>query len=161
MIITRNKKTMLYRLLGLDTDDNFEGLFLTSRSTISSKYYNFIKHRSFIHMRLKNRRHSKIEGKVSGQIHNYFQYLQIPKIGNHYVIKQKVFFNYKSYYRVDYYIPNIKKAVELDGPYHNGRKQYDEERDEFLLDIYGIETIRIKVELLDKYPISYFFEYII
>jgi very-short-patch-repair endonuclease len=36
-------------------------------------------------------------------------------------------------YIADFYCPKLKLIIELDGRYHEGRKEYDQERDAFLL----------------------------
>lgn len=46
-----------------------------------------------------------------------------------------------SYYLLDYYFPDLRLAVELDSDLHNPEK--DMIRDKFLLEKYGIATIRI------------------
>lgn len=46
-----------------------------------------------------------------------------------------------SYYLLDYYFPDLRLAVELDSDLHNPKK--DQIRDQFLLETYGIATIRI------------------
>jgi very-short-patch-repair endonuclease len=46
---------------------------------------------------------------------------------------------------LDFYCKELLLAIEIDGSYHNKRKNYDEERDKFLRNL-NIETIRISVE---------------
>lgn len=44
-------------------------------------------------------------------------------------------------YIADFYSPKVHIVVEVDGPIHNGRGQYDEKRDAVMKEI-GIETLR-------------------
>ncbi len=46
-------------------------------------------------------------------------------------------------YSLDIYLPEMKLAVELDGPQHNRRK--DAIRDHIVLTDFGIRTVRFKV----------------
>ena len=47
----------------------------------------------------------------------------------------------------DYFAPQIKLAVEVDGDYHSER--YDEKRDEYFKQL-GIDTLRISVSDIDE-----------
>jgi len=60
--------------------------------------------------------------------------------------KQAVFFNEFSFYILDYYFPKYKVAIEIDGKHHaeNLRQYfYDQNRDRYLKQNYGISVIRI------------------
>ena len=46
------------------------------------------------------------------------------------------------FFLCDYYIPEIKLAIELDSEYHSEEK--DKIRDKFLKEAYGIDTFRIR-----------------
>ena len=54
---------------------------------------------------------------------------------------------------LDFYCPGEKLAIELDGGYHNLKKQAaaDRERD-LILNFYGIKVLRFKNELVFKSP---------
>lgn len=55
-------------------------------------------------------------------------------------------------YQVDIYIPSHKLIVEIDGEHHKNRKNFDNKRDEEILDEIGYEwnIVRIPTECLDK-----------
>ncbi len=46
---------------------------------------------------------------------------------------------------VDFYCPEIRLVIEVDGEYHNNKKSYDSHRD-YTIESLGIEIIRIKNE---------------
>lgn len=83
-------------------------------------------------------------------------------------IFQKVFPTKNSYAIADFWLPERRVCMEIDGRYHNKPKhaQYDAERDKQIEELWGAKTIRIqnkevdkmKVEdilnLLDKYKIN-------
>lgn len=50
--------------------------------------------------------------------------------------------SYKTYY-VDFYFPSIMIGIELDGSQHNDSIEYDEERDRYIKEVYGVQLIRI------------------
>jgi very-short-patch-repair endonuclease len=52
---------------------------------------------------------------------------------------------HKTYYIVDFYCTELKLAIEIDGPVHDGRLDYDRRRDQMLRDK-GISVVRIKNE---------------
>lgn len=59
-------------------------------------------------------------------------------------IEKQVFFRiHGRCYFLDYYYPKQKIAIEIDGGYHKGRKNIDEQRDKDFAEI-GIRTVRIK-----------------
>ena len=53
------------------------------------------------------------------------------------------------FYIADFYCSELKLIIEVDGSFHNGRKEYDNERDSKLLNK-GIQVIRIKNEELEN-----------
>jgi very-short-patch-repair endonuclease len=61
--------------------------------------------------------------------------------------KQRIFEDQRNCkaYIVDFYIPDIKLVIEVDGPSHDKQKEYDEIRTRFLASK-GIKVIRIKNE---------------
>lgn len=50
---------------------------------------------------------------------------------------------------LDFYIPRIKLAIEIDGGYHKQRKKEDAERDEMLLKYKKIKTLRFTNHQID------------
>lgn len=60
--------------------------------------------------------------------------------------RQRMFFNLKTFYIVDFYFGHKKVCVEVDGGYHDGRKKYDNARDVFLLKKRGVLTLRFTNE---------------
>lgn len=46
-------------------------------------------------------------------------------------------------YSLDIYVADLNRGVEIDGPYHN--KKRDKVRDANILEIEGIEVVRVKV----------------
>ena len=44
---------------------------------------------------------------------------------------------------VDFYVPEAKLAIEVDGGAHRGRETYDALRDRYLA-MYGVRTLRVK-----------------
>lgn len=61
-------------------------------------------------------------------------------------IFEKGFFTYNSFYLTDFYLPKPRKiCLEIDGPIHEHRVSYDNERDAFLMRVRKIRAIlRIK-----------------
>ena len=61
--------------------------------------------------------------------------------------KQRIFSfpKHKKSYIVDFYIPALRLAIEVDGPSHNSQKKYDSKRTE-LLATKGIKVLRFKNE---------------
>jgi very-short-patch-repair endonuclease len=51
----------------------------------------------------------------------------------------------KHAYILDFYVPRLRAAFEIDGGYHDARKDYDKRRDDYCLSK-GIRTIRYKNE---------------
>lgn len=47
-------------------------------------------------------------------------------------------------YSIDCYIPDHKVAIEADGPHHRQRVVRDERRDDYMLRVHGIRTLRLK-----------------
>ncbi len=47
-------------------------------------------------------------------------------------------------YILDFYCPQIKLAIELDGEVHNRQQDYDEQRSYFLNKVEGIEVLRFE-----------------
>ncbi len=66
-----------------------------------------------------------------------------------------IFFHhwYLKPYTLDFYCPKANLCIEIDGSSHSRRKRHDRSRDATLL-IKGIQTIRIKDELVLKNPES-------
>jgi very-short-patch-repair endonuclease len=61
-------------------------------------------------------------------------------------VHEQVFFRLRGRsYFLDYYLPDYKIAVEIDGEYHKKRKDVDKQRDKDFLSI-GIRTIRISAK---------------
>jgi very-short-patch-repair endonuclease len=67
-------------------------------------------------------------------------------------------------YVVDFYCPELKLVIELDGNAHDGRKKYDETRDLHLRCI-GLHVMRFKNDVLYEEPelihraiLDYFYE---
>ncbi len=56
-------------------------------------------------------------------------------------------------YTVDFYCPNFKLIIELDGGVHNnlGQSLYDDEREIFLKEL-GFQVIRFENDAVLKYP---------
>jgi very-short-patch-repair endonuclease len=48
-------------------------------------------------------------------------------------------------YIVDFYCPEVRLVVEIDGPVHNGQSEYDRGRDEILLEL-NYQVLRFKNE---------------
>ena len=53
---------------------------------------------------------------------------------------------------LDFYCPKIKLAIELDGNYHNFTDAKDLERDKYLADSFGIQTIRFENKTVFQQP---------
>jgi len=67
-------------------------------------------------------------------------------IKNNINFEEQVFFYdscFSKSYFLDFYIPNMKLALEIDGGYHRLNKESDANRDKYFKSI-GIKTIRIK-----------------
>ena len=60
---------------------------------------------------------------------------------------QKIFYHIvkKKWYIVDFYIPELKLVIEIDGKSHETQKKYDETRTAFLKSV-GCQVCRIKNE---------------
>jgi very-short-patch-repair endonuclease len=56
---------------------------------------------------------------------------------------EKIFLNGDRWISADFYIKQRILAVELDRGHHQNQKEYDRERDEWLLRQYGVRTIRL------------------
>jgi len=48
------------------------------------------------------------------------------------------------HYILDFYCPELKLAIELDGEVHKQQSTYDEERSRHLLERYGIKVLRFE-----------------
>lgn len=60
------------------------------------------------------------------------------------IVEKQVFFMiHGRCYFLDYYCPEKRIAIEIDGGYHKGRKDIDAQRDKDFMEI-GVKTIRIK-----------------
>jgi very-short-patch-repair endonuclease len=46
-------------------------------------------------------------------------------------------------YFVDFYFPELKIAIELDGTQHKSTKKYDQERDQYISEQYHVKIVRI------------------
>jgi very-short-patch-repair endonuclease len=70
--------------------------------------------------------------------------MNILKYLNVYYKFQKPFFHRGTLYIVDFFLPQQKMVIEVDGSQHNYRKQryYDERRTEFLETKRGVKVIR-------------------
>ena len=55
-------------------------------------------------------------------------------------------------YVVDFYCPQLKLAIELDGEVHGGRSDYDERRSAFLSDVKGICVLRFENRTVFESP---------
>ena len=57
-------------------------------------------------------------------------------------------------YILDFYCPLLKLAIELDGNYHynTANSEYDMDRDEVLLNDYGIQTLRFENKIVFEQP---------
>ena len=55
-------------------------------------------------------------------------------------------------YILDFYCPQIKLAIELDGEIHNRQADYDEQRTYFLNKIKGIEVLRFENRVVLEEP---------
>lgn len=47
-----------------------------------------------------------------------------------------------TYFSLDYYLPDIGLAIEIDSDYHKNRELYDKARDIYIENMYGINTLR-------------------
>jgi len=56
---------------------------------------------------------------------------------------------HKTYYIIDFYCTELKLAIEIDGPIHDDRLDYDRRRDQLLRDK-GIHVVRIKNEVVSS-----------
>jgi very-short-patch-repair endonuclease len=56
---------------------------------------------------------------------------------------------HKTYFIIDFYCTELKLAVEIDGPVHDDRVDYDSRRDQ-LLQGKGIQVVRIKNEMVSE-----------
>jgi very-short-patch-repair endonuclease len=54
---------------------------------------------------------------------------------------------------IDFYSPSARLGIELDGPIHRLRKDYDRARDEIITST-GIKLLRINNEELNKRPVA-------
>ena len=59
-------------------------------------------------------------------------------------------------YIIDFYCPQLKLGIELDGDYHyyGGAKENDIDREKFLLQYYGINIIRFENKVVFEQPQS-------
>lgn len=59
-------------------------------------------------------------------------------------------------YIIDYYCPELKLGIELDGDYHyyGGAKEHDREREIILFQDYGISIIRFENKVVFEQPQS-------
>ena len=55
-------------------------------------------------------------------------------------------------YILDFYCPQIKLAIELDGEVHNRQQDYDEQRSYFLNRVEGIEVLRFENRTVFENP---------
>ena len=56
---------------------------------------------------------------------------------------EKIFLNGDRHILVDFYLPSKNLAIEIDGSAHDTQKKYDAGRDRWLLEAYGVKTIRL------------------
>ena len=59
-------------------------------------------------------------------------------------------------YIIDFYCPQLKLGIELDGDYHyyGGAKENDIDREKFLLQYYGINILRFENKVVFEQPQS-------
>jgi very-short-patch-repair endonuclease len=50
---------------------------------------------------------------------------------------------------VDFYVPEAKLAIEVDGGAHRGREAYDAQRDKYLA-VHGVRTLRVKAWRVER-----------
>lgn len=55
-------------------------------------------------------------------------------------------------YIVDFYCPEIRLAIELDGQVHIGNERYDERRDSFIQEMGDIHLIRYENKFVYEHP---------
>jgi very-short-patch-repair endonuclease len=53
-------------------------------------------------------------------------------------------------YLVDFYVRNTDLAIEIDGGYHEGRMAYDNRRDMYLFEKYGLIVLRFTKDEIDN-----------
>jgi very-short-patch-repair endonuclease len=64
---------------------------------------------------------------------------------------EKIFLNGDRAIIVDFYLPSKNLAIEIDGSVHEKQRKYDAGRDRWLLETYGVKTIRLaNSEVLKK-----------
>ena len=61
-------------------------------------------------------------------------------------------------YILDFYCPEIKLCIELDGEVHTNTKEYDEIRTEYLKKIAGIQVLRFENRVVFQNPESILME---
>ena len=76
-----------------------------------------------------------------------WQLLRNRQAGNLKFLRQHVFIyssyrNKKQFLVADFYCPQHRLVIEVDGGYHDGIKEKDKERDQLLEDLFGISVIR-------------------
>jgi len=55
-------------------------------------------------------------------------------------------------YIVDFYCPQIKLVIELDGQVHVGNEAYDDQREEFIRDSIGVVVLRYENRFVFEQP---------
>jgi very-short-patch-repair endonuclease len=61
---------------------------------------------------------------------------------------EKIFLNGDRWVLVDFYFKDRKLAIEIDGSSHDDTKEYDAGRDRWLLERYGVRTVRLSNSLV-------------
>jgi len=79
------------------------------------------------------------------QVHKYLELSQRIDIGSIYTQQVITSNTAKTGYILDFYLPRINLAFEVDGSFHDNRKNYDKIRDEYIA-TKGLKIIRYKNE---------------
>ena len=65
---------------------------------------------------------------------------------------EKIFLNNDRHILADFFISSAMLVIEVDGSSHDDRKKYDSGRDRWLLDQYGVRTLRLPNETIFRKP---------
>lgn len=66
--------------------------------------------------------------------------------------REKFFQNGDRWVHLDFYLTEHRLAIEVDGRAHDGKRGYDDGRDQWLLDKHRIKTIRFTNETVLRHP---------
>ena len=110
------------------SDDYWESKLVTRRGHL--KYLEELRNLSRINRKKPTRTESIV----------WYEILNNKKTGFKFLRQKPI-----SKFILDFYCKELLLAIEVDGSYHNKRKNYDEERDKFLRNL-NIETLRISAE---------------